>query len=253
MPGSPQLQCIAKPSDSCDPSSSYLLVPPDMYQRPGSNITDADNVSTSALDELSPLLSALHVGDAGSINDSVHARRNHRRVPRAEAQAPASHVMRVTINAGNVTIYNGAAPAYPASPRPYPHVGRGQQLAPAPPADRNHSLPGEVALPMDGGEPEPAVDELARRAHSDAEGSTIASDQDSAPAQYFADPDPYHRGRWYVVTAGTRVGVWKAWVDMAHHVTNVRGNAHQRFKTREEAMHWYETKKSEGRVVLLAP
>lgn len=75
----------------------------------------------------------------------------------------------------------------------------------------------------------------------------------AATGQSLAGPDPFHHGKWYVVTAGTKVGIWKAWVDMAHYVTNVRGNAHQSFKTREQAERWYETKKSQGLVMLLAP
>ena len=70
---------------------------------------------------------------------------------------------------------------------------------------------------------------------------------------FFAKPDPFHRGQWYVVTAGTKVGIWKAWVDMARYVNNVRGNAHQKFKTREEAEHWFEAKRRDGEVMLLAP
>ncbi|KAI0710770.1 hypothetical protein C8Q76DRAFT_798301 [Earliella scabrosa] len=71
--------------------------------------------------------------------------------------------------------------------------------------------------------------------------------------QHFVDADPYHRGKWYVVTAGVRVGIWKAWVDMAHYVVRVRGNAHQAFDTLQEAEHWYARKLREGKVVLLAP
>ncbi|KAI0694677.1 hypothetical protein C8Q76DRAFT_802912 [Earliella scabrosa] len=276
-----------------------------MYQRSDSGVTDASRVSAS-VDELT-----LHLSTLGVDRDDVGSNNEWERGPRVpvndrgglmEPPGAGRHVMRVTVNATNVTIYNGAASALPIAPHPDVHVRRGMPHAAAHARVRPASTPGIHSnsprnTPLALGEGMAVAVELPGRAHPAEEAATIASDRDAAqghesidspgavgqelpqdgdhagpatvdvapPAypgnrlpwnprrQYFADPDPYHRGKWYVVTAGIRVGIWKAWVDMAHHVTRVRGNAHQAFDTREEAMHWYSAKMREGRVVLLAP
>ncbi len=70
--------------------------------------------------------------------------------------------------------------------------------------------------------------------------------------EYIAPPDPAHN-RWYVVTAGRRVGIWREWTDMSHYVTRVPGNQHKLFNSRALAeAHYYGTKESDGVEVIFA-
>ncbi|OJT07896.1 hypothetical protein TRAPUB_1208 [Trametes pubescens] len=73
-----------------------------------------------------------------------------------------------------------------------------------------------------------------------------------ASYEHIAAPDPHHR-KWYVVTAGHKVGIWRTWLEMAEYVTGVAGNRHQSFKTRAEADGHYTYYKECGRVVIIAP
>ncbi|OJT14076.1 hypothetical protein TRAPUB_9372 [Trametes pubescens] len=71
------------------------------------------------------------------------------------------------------------------------------------------------------------------------------------PALEHIEPaDPSHRGKWYVVTAGRRVGIWCSWLDMEDYV-DVKGRRFQGFITRAQAEHHYNLAKEEGRVRLL--
>lgn len=69
--------------------------------------------------------------------------------------------------------------------------------------------------------------------------------------EHIAPDDPRHKGKWYVVIKGLRVGVWLRWVDMEHYVNRVRGNSHQSFGSRVEALRSYYDSKKEGRVQVL--
>ncbi len=60
---------------------------------------------------------------------------------------------------------------------------------------------------------------------------------------------PHHR-KWYIVTAGLRVGIWRSWLDMEDYI-DVLGRRFQSFTTREDADHPYALAKREGRVRLL--
>lgn len=62
--------------------------------------------------------------------------------------------------------------------------------------------------------------------------------------------DPRHTRKWYVVTAGLRVGIWKSWLAMEGYV-DVRGKRHQSYVHREEAEKDYYDAKRDGRVRLL--
>lgn len=70
--------------------------------------------------------------------------------------------------------------------------------------------------------------------------------------KYIAPRDPTHI-RWYIVTAGRRVGIWHEWVDMAMYVTRVPGNLHRSFDTCAEAEAHYYGNKALGQVEVIAP
>lgn len=59
-----------------------------------------------------------------------------------------------------------------------------------------------------------------------------------------------HYKKWYVVTAGLRVGIWNSWLDMEDYI-DVPGQRFQSFTTREDADRHYALAKREGRVRLL--
>ncbi|KAI0746138.1 hypothetical protein C8Q76DRAFT_688985 [Earliella scabrosa] len=63
-------------------------------------------------------------------------------------------------------------------------------------------------------------------------------------------PDPTHRRKWYVVTAGLRVGLWRSWLDMEEYI-DVPGSRHAAFDTYELARYHYDLAQREGRVRLL--
>ncbi|KAI0686905.1 hypothetical protein C8T65DRAFT_747186 [Cerioporus squamosus] len=67
-----------------------------------------------------------------------------------------------------------------------------------------------------------------------------------------APRDPLHN-RWYVVTTGRRVGIWREWHDMADHVLRVPGNQHKSFGTRAEAEQYYYGNKATGNVHVILP
>lgn len=62
--------------------------------------------------------------------------------------------------------------------------------------------------------------------------------------------DRPHCKKWYVITAGLRVGIWNSWLDMEDYI-DVPGRRFQSFTTREDADHHYALAKREGRVRLL--
>ena len=40
--------------------------------------------------------------------------------------------------------------------------------------------------------------------------------------EFIAEADDDHYGKWYVVVAGLRYGIWPAWTDMARYVTSAK-------------------------------
>lgn len=70
--------------------------------------------------------------------------------------------------------------------------------------------------------------------------------------EHIAPPDPTHN-RWYVVTAGRCVGIWRDWVEMSDYVNRISGNAHKSFPTRAEAEQYYFAQKNAGRVEVILP
>ncbi|KAJ6625613.1 hypothetical protein B0H10DRAFT_622648 [Mycena sp. CBHHK59/15] len=54
--------------------------------------------------------------------------------------------------------------------------------------------------------------------------------------------------KWYVVTRGKNVGVFKTWLEVAPLVTSVSGALHQSFPTEEEAWTIFEQERSKGNV-----
>lgn len=68
--------------------------------------------------------------------------------------------------------------------------------------------------------------------------------------EHIEPDDPNHRGRWYVVIAGPRVGVWKYWLDVEG-CTTVYGARYQSTESYDEAIDLYERAKEERRVKLL--
>ncbi len=75
---------------------------------------------------------------------------------------------------------------------------------------------------------------------------TLPVDEDIAP------PDPTHT-RWYVVTAGRRVGIFRDWLDCSDYVIRVPGNHHKSFATRAEAEQHYYANKALGNVQVVLP
>ena len=69
--------------------------------------------------------------------------------------------------------------------------------------------------------------------------------------EYFDDADPQYRGKWYVVSTGTRVGVWKNYTRMAKHVSGKRGSLYESAPTRDAAMSLYLELKNDGQVEVL--
>ena len=64
--------------------------------------------------------------------------------------------------------------------------------------------------------------------------------------EFIAKADDDHYGRWYVVVAGLRYGIWPAWTDMARYVIGVRRSVHQSFDTRAEAEAYYYAHRDAG-------
>ncbi|KAH9916109.1 uncharacterized protein BXZ73DRAFT_81182 [Epithele typhae] len=65
-------------------------------------------------------------------------------------------------------------------------------------------------------------------------------------------PDPQHRKKWYVVTAGRQVGIFKYWDDCWMNVRGVRNNCYKSYKTREEAETAYDRQKKAGRLTVVS-
>ncbi|KAL1941598.1 hypothetical protein VTO73DRAFT_7037 [Trametes versicolor] len=71
------------------------------------------------------------------------------------------------------------------------------------------------------------------------------------PALEHIEPrDARHSRRWYVVTAGLRVGIWKSWLAMEDYI-DVPGKRYQSYEHRDEAEKDYYEAKRDGRVRLL--
>lgn len=73
------------------------------------------------------------------------------------------------------------------------------------------------------------------------------------PDEHIEQPDPRHRGRWYVVVAGLKVGIWKSYIAITPHVVGVPFALHQSFKSWTEANAHYNSLKAEGAVRVLQP
>ncbi|PIL33448.1 hypothetical protein GSI_04071 [Ganoderma sinense ZZ0214-1] len=69
--------------------------------------------------------------------------------------------------------------------------------------------------------------------------------------EHIAPQNPRHKGKWYVVTKGRRVGVWTSWTQMSPYVTGVQANCHQSFASREEALKRYCGAKERGLVAVI--
>lgn len=68
--------------------------------------------------------------------------------------------------------------------------------------------------------------------------------------EHIEPDDPSHRGRWYVVIAGPRVGIWKYWLDVEGY-TMVHGAKYQRMDFYADAKALYDRAMAKGRVMLL--
>lgn len=62
--------------------------------------------------------------------------------------------------------------------------------------------------------------------------------------------DSRYARKWYVITAGLRVGIWRSWLAMEDYV-NVEGSRYQSYFSWAEAEKDYFEAKAEGRVRLL--
>ncbi|KAI0706568.1 hypothetical protein C8Q76DRAFT_800976 [Earliella scabrosa] len=224
-------------------------------------ISDRNTTRDSPESGLSSAMSLLGLEDHGRRDDREGAVQVNRMGREALPRPRDRHVMRVTIHATNVTVYNGAAPPMPPAHGQRP-VGahRGVQTpqlhaihlspvvsTPTTPTNtprRGNALgvelpqPGRVGTPMANDHPLPHDAAGSPALGLADDGPEEHSDDDTTEAppaypgnrlpwnpnrQYFAPWDPLHRGKWYVVTAGVRVGIWKAWVDMAHYVNHEDG------------------------------
>ena len=81
--------------------------------------------------------------------------------------------------------------------------------------------------------------------------SASVSNTDNVVVEYFDDPDPQHRGNWYVVSTGTKVGVWKNYTRMAKYVNGKRGALYETAPTYDAAMLLYSELKNDGQVEVL--
>lgn len=70
--------------------------------------------------------------------------------------------------------------------------------------------------------------------------------------EYIAPADLNHRGKWYVVTVGRRIGIWPEWLDMVGYISEVPGSEHKSFKTRADADAHYRARRDAG-VVRVVP
>ncbi|TFK79971.1 hypothetical protein K466DRAFT_605719 [Polyporus arcularius HHB13444] len=119
--------------------------------------------------------------------------------------------------------------------------------APEPAAPLSPILGGLADVPP----PSPSLESVPTSATASPATATQALD-DIAAYEHIAPRDPTHN-RWYVVTAGRRVGIWRDWLHMSDYVNRVPGNAHKLFSTRAEAeMHYYNHKNA-GRVEVILP
>ncbi|RDX40230.1 hypothetical protein OH76DRAFT_1490463 [Lentinus brumalis] len=127
------------------------------------------------------------------------------------------------------TVTAVAAQANPAAPPPLSPVLQALGAA-APPSPSLESVP-NTASPAIPGTPLPVWE---------------------TTYEYIAPRDPAHT-RWYVVTAGRRVGIWRDWLDMGDYVNGVPGNQHKSFKTRADAEQHYYGNKAMGNVQVIMP
>ena len=105
----------------------------------------------------------------------------------------------------------------------------------------------EVVPPPAAEHVEPYVDERCMY-HT---GSYIVYTADDFIVEHFDDPDLHHRGKWYVVSTGTKVGVWKSYTRMAKYVNGKRGALDESAPTRDAAMRLYSELKDDGQVEVL--
>ncbi|KAH9911154.1 uncharacterized protein BXZ73DRAFT_82965 [Epithele typhae] len=91
---------------------------------------------------------------------------------------------------------------------------------------------------------------------STASTRAIIKDEEDAPDLHedIAAPDADHDAardcRWYVVTSGRRVGIYKSWEEAKVLVTGVRSNCHKSYAKREDAVRNYYAAKDRNEVVV---
>ena len=69
--------------------------------------------------------------------------------------------------------------------------------------------------------------------------------------EHIAQPDRHHHGNWYVVTAGTRVGVFKRYPEVQRYTSGVSRAAYQSLQSHSEAVAMYGDFKHRGLVEVL--
>ncbi len=81
----------------------------------------------------------------------------------------------------------------------------------------------------------------------------VLADRHCCIVEHIAVDDATHTRWWYVVTVGTHVGIWRAWLEMEEYV-DVKGCRYQSYDSYAEAFQQYELAKQAGRVrQLLGP
>nr|VWO96321.1 Hemagglutinin-like secreted protein [Ganoderma boninense] len=162
--------------------------------------------------------------------------------PTAEARVgpSAGSTVHITINAtASTVIVNTGSPAAPTPsqpPRAGPHAVR---VVP-------------VTVEEEDGDCAPD-DELTDAACGEAPVPPAwANHLPWDDAKEFICPARPRSKKWYVVTAGLRVGIWPSWTDAAPMVEGISGNVHESFKSRVAAEHYYYSNKEIGHVFQLA-
>ncbi|KAI0730667.1 hypothetical protein C8Q76DRAFT_792816 [Earliella scabrosa] len=233
--------------------------------------------TTSEEDDLAQLAADLSLDASGTLGDPlvglqspmISPRTSHpdahppppymRRAPAAAAAAVASGL---TIN---INVHAGTVPVTINMPAAQPDDRARSSQSSAGSRPRHDSTvvinaaPGNtnrwVAPPMDEGSPGPARTTSPQQPTPSAPppfimrggGKVIPWD---SRLEHLERDDPAHTGKWYVVIAGLRVGIWRSWLDMEGFV-DVKGSRYQFFPTFALADHHYKLARREGRVRLL--
>ncbi|THH18699.1 hypothetical protein EUX98_g8913 [Antrodiella citrinella] len=80
---------------------------------------------------------------------------------------------------------------------------------------------------------------------------TATEQQDYVSEKDDRGANPSHN--WYAVTKGTKVGIFKNWINCKPHVNRVRGSVYQGFSTRAEAKRAYDDAYIAGDVEVVLP